>query len=200
MIDSPSSTAGSTPETGSTAQLVTGSLAGDADSMQQLLARYQHRVFGLCFRMLGNRMDAEDAMQETFIRVFRSLHHWDSSRDFVPWLFAIAGNRCRTLLSKRARQPRSQLIEEMMDNAPRREDGNDLAEEIQLALAELPDNHRIAFVLFHDEHLSYIEIAETLSSPVGTIKTWIHRARQATARWLTRRHPELDPSNEMHSI
>lgn len=200
MIESPSVIGDSTPEDLSTAQLVAGSLEGDADSMQTLLARYQHRVFGLCFRMLGNRMDAEDATQETFIRVFRSLHHWDSSRDFVPWLFAIAGNRCRTLLSKRSRQPRSQLIEEMLDGETGQEPDGDLAEEIQLALAELPENQRIAFVLFHEQQLSYIEIAETLSSPVGTIKTWIHRARLATARWLVRRHPELDPSNAMYSV
>lgn len=187
-------------ESRSTADLVQECLAGDTESMYELVHRYQNRVFGLCYRMLGNRMDAEDAVQETFIRVFRSLHHWDADRDFVPWLFAIAGNRCRTLLSRKTRRPEVTLIHELIDDKRYGQSDGELSEEVQLALMELPENQRLAFVLFHEQQLSYIEIAETLSSPVGTIKTWIHRARQSTARCLARRHPELDPSHAMHSV
>ena len=71
-----------------------------------LVERFERQVFALCYRMLGQREDAEDVAQESLVRALRSLRNWDSSRDFVPWLLAIAGNRCRTLLAARARRPR----------------------------------------------------------------------------------------------
>src|SRR5438132_14091434 len=76
--------------------LVQRSLAGDQIAMLALVDRYQGQVFGLCHRMLGQRQDAEDMAQETFVRALRSLSQWDQEREFLPWLLAIAGNRCRT--------------------------------------------------------------------------------------------------------
>ena len=84
-------------------KLIQRCLAGQQDAMHALVERYQSQVFGLCYRMLSNREDAEDATQETFVRVLKSLDRWDSARDFDPWLLAIAGNRCRTMLSRRSR-------------------------------------------------------------------------------------------------
>ena len=74
---------------------------GDQRAMAALVDRFRDRVFGLCLRMVGQRQDAEDMTQETFVRALRSLASWDSQRDFQPWLLAIAGNRCRTLLATR---------------------------------------------------------------------------------------------------
>ena len=73
--------------------------------MIELVDQYRSRVFGLCYRMLGQRQDAEDMTQETFIRALKSLSRWDPERDFEPWLLAIAGNRCRTALATRRRKP-----------------------------------------------------------------------------------------------
>ncbi|MFP6648926.1 MAG: RNA polymerase sigma factor [Pirellulaceae bacterium] len=172
--------------------------------MFALVEQYQCRVFGLCYRMLGNRVDAEDVTQETFLRVFRSLHRWDANRDFLPWLFAIAGNRCRTFLAKRAHHTHFQLIDnlvsESLGNSNEADNEFDLGEEIQLALAQLKDNHRLAFILFHEQQLSYNEIARSMDCPVGTVKTWIHRARKELARWLARRNPELGKKNVLQSI
>src|SRR3954468_10312404 len=84
--------------------LVKRCLRGDQTAMLALVERFQGQVFGLCLRMLGQRQDAEDAAQETFVRVLRNLHRWDAERDFEPWLLAIAGNRCRTALSVRGRR------------------------------------------------------------------------------------------------
>ena len=64
--------------------------------MIDLVNRFRGQVFGLCYRMLGQRQDAEDAAQETFVRVLKNLHRWDPARPFEPWLLTIAGNRCRT--------------------------------------------------------------------------------------------------------
>jgi len=147
--------------------------------MLTLVERFRGQVFGLCFRMLGQRQDAEDATQETFVRVLKSLHRWDQARDFQPWLLAIAGNRCRTALAARRRRPASDsMVELLEDDAPDRQSANQLAEEVQLALSRLRPEYREAFVLFHDHELSYAEIAEVMSVPLGTVKTWVHRARR----------------------
>src|SRR5437763_14658632 len=112
-------------------QLVGQCLAGDQRSMLALVERFQGQVFGLCYRMLGQRQDAEDAAQETFVRVLKNLHRWDSTRDFLPWLLAIAGNRCRTALSSRRRRPVAEsMVELVADDAPDRRPADQLAEEV----------------------------------------------------------------------
>jgi RNA polymerase sigma-70 factor (ECF subfamily) len=159
--------------------LVRQCLTGDQRAMLALVERFQGQVYGLCFRMLGQRQDAEDAAQETFVRVLKNLHRWDPDRAFQPWLLTIAGNRCRTALAARRRRPATELKEELIaDPEPDHEAGRQLAEEMHLALAYLRPDYRQAFLLFHEHELSYGEIAETLAVPLGTIKTWVHRARR----------------------
>lgn len=171
-----------------TRQIVLRCLAGDQTAMLALVERYQARVFALCFRMLGQRQDAEDAAQETFVRALKSLHRWDAAREFEPWLLAIAGNRCRTALSNRKRRPVHQpLLEPHPDSTPEEEPARCLAEEVRLALGDLRHEYRQAFVLFHEQQLSYAEIGETLGRPLGTIKTWVHRARKEMIDFLQRR-------------
>jgi RNA polymerase sigma-70 factor (ECF subfamily) len=154
-------------------------LAGDQRAMLLLVERFQGQVFGLCYRMLGQRQDAEDAAQETFLRVLRNLHRWDASRDFEPWLLAIAGNRCRTALASRKRRPGLEsLADQIADGTPDPRGARQLAEEVHLALIEVRDDYRQAFLLFHEHELSYGEIAETMGVPLGTVKTWVHRARR----------------------
>lgn len=166
-------------------KLVNRCLAGDQTAMAELVGRYQHRVFALCYRMLGHRQDAEDVTQQTLIRVLRNLGNWDQKRDFEPWLFAIAGNRCRTALSLRARKFRAQTIAEpLLDLTPDPQPASQLAEELALALSGLRPEYQEAFRLFHYQELSYEEIAERLSRPVGTIKTWVHRTRLELIRRL----------------
>src|SRR5687768_16184080 len=93
------------PQSSDLKGLVRQCLTGDQPAMLALVERFRGQVFGLCYRMLGQRQDAEDAAQETFVRVLKNLHRWDPARDFEPWLLAIAGNRCRTALSSRKRRP-----------------------------------------------------------------------------------------------
>ena len=156
--------------------------------MASLVEYYRGTVFGLCYRMLGHRQDAEDVTQESFVRVFRSLSRWDNQRDFKPWLLAIAGNRCRSMLAIRGRRPASR---DVMHDLPDPNENGDAAallnEEVVLALTELREEHRQAFLLFHEQELSYAEIGVALKRPVGTIKTWIHRARRELVRLLRER-------------
>ena len=174
------------------------SIDGDQSAMRQIVARYQGQVFGLCYRMLGHRQDAEDAAQETFVRVLKSLARWDPTRDFEPWLLAIAGNRCRTALATRQRKPAPQtLVMEVPEGAADQWNADCLAEELQLALQDVKPEYRQAFVLFQEQELSYQEIADAMSCPIGTIKTWVHRVRKELVQRLRRREVIQDRSYAM---
>jgi RNA polymerase sigma-70 factor (ECF subfamily) len=170
--------------------------------MVDLVECYRDRVFRLCYRMLGQRQDAEDAAQETFVRMLRSLPKWDSQREFEPWLLAIAGNRCRTLLATRRRQPlpASTLDDQWIDDGPDLQAARNLAEEVQLALQRIRAEYREAFVLFHENSLNYEQIAQVLSRPVGTIKTWVRRARQELIALLQQREVVGERRHEMRRV
>ena len=169
--------------------LVNRALAGDQQAMLQIVERYKQRVFGLCFRMLGQREEAEDMSQESFLRVLNNLPSWDQDRAFEPWLLTIAANRCRTQLARRKRPTPS--LEQAAAPEDRTwtndKDAEHLLEEVRLVLAFLPANHRRAFELFHQQQLTYAEISKTLKVPEGTVKTWVHRARTEMVRRLADR-------------
>jgi RNA polymerase sigma-70 factor (ECF subfamily) len=182
-------------------ELVDRCLAGDQTAMFQLVERYRGQVFGLCYRMLRHRQDAEDVTQECFVRALRSLRKWDCQREFLPWLLAIAGNRCRTSLSARMRRPAaSSLVEHVSDNAWEMAEAKNLAEEVELALGTLRAEYRQAFLLFHQHELSYAEISATLDCPLGTVKTWVHRARRELIARLAKRGVVEELRHEMRRV
>jgi RNA polymerase sigma-70 factor (ECF subfamily) len=170
---------------------------GEQAAVAELVERFRSPVFGLAFRMLGHRHDAEDVSQESFVRAIRGLHRWDRTRDLLPWLLAIVGNRCRTLLAGRRRKPGSlELAEQIQDTRPLPSDQN-LAEEVSLGLAALRPEYREAFMMFHELQLSYQEIAESLDRPLGTIKTWVHRGRRELVEHLRSRGVIEESSDAM---
>jgi len=170
---------------------------GDASAVRALIERFQGDVYALCVRLLQHRQDAEDVCQEVFLRVFRSLHRWDPGRPLKPWIIGIAVNRCRTWLGQRRRRP--ELVDYLQDTAagPPGDDSEELVREIQTALADLRPDYRLVFVLFHDQGLPYEDIAAQLGRPVGTIKTWLHRARLEVLDHLRARGLVPDESNAM---
>lgn len=167
--------------------LVRRALQGDGLAVQTLVERYQGDVFGLCVRLLQHRHDAEDVTQEVFLRVFRSLRRWDSTRPLKPWIMSIAANRCRTWLAQRARRP--ELVDYLHESAVSRpaDDAAELVREIQAAVAELRLEYRTVFILFHEQGQPYEDIAQVMGKPVGTVKTWLHRARLEVMARLRRR-------------
>jgi RNA polymerase sigma-70 factor, ECF subfamily len=168
-------------------QLVDRCLAGEQAAIAELIERFRTPVFGLAYRMLGHRHDAEDVSQESFVRAIRSLKNWDCSRALLPWLLAIVGNRCKTLMASRRRHPQHlESLDQISDGKPD-PNGQHLAEEVQLALVGLRGEYRQAFLLFHDQQMSYDEIARTMAKPLGTIKTWVHRARRDLVKHLQAR-------------
>lgn len=169
-------------------ELAARCLAGDGRAVADLVGRFQHEVLGLCLRVLCHRQDAEDVTQEVFLRVFRSLNRWDGERPLRPWVMGIAVNRCRTWLSRRSRRP------EPVDNlqeVPARDapdgDAAEVAAEVYAALAEARPEYRAVFAMFHERAMSYEEIAAAVGRPVGTVKTWLHRARGEVLTRLRRR-------------
>lgn len=181
--------------------LVTRCLAGQASAQIDLMNRFQGPVFGFCMRMLRQWEDAEDCTQETMIRVMRNLHRWDPTRKFEPWLYTIAGNRCRTRLSKRSKRPNSVSLEVAVeDSSQLYREAELLSEEIELVLEELRVQYRNAFTLFHRHELSYEEIGEMMGVPLGTVKTWVHRARRELVSGLAKRGVVEESNRELHSI
>jgi RNA polymerase sigma-70 factor (ECF subfamily) len=168
--------------------LVNRCLAGDQPSFGELINRFRGQVYGLCYRMLGQREDAEDATQETFVRVVRNLHRWDPERAFEPWLLTIAGNRCRTRLAKRMRRPGTMSLDyPIEDPSAENRRATLLAEEMDHVLCSVRKEYRDAFLLFHKQEMCYNEISETLGVPLGTVKTWVHRARRELVVKLRKR-------------
>jgi RNA polymerase sigma-70 factor (ECF subfamily) len=167
--------------------LVRRCLRGEGEAIQELVGRFQAEVYGLCVRVLNHRHDAEDVTQEVFLRVFRSLSGWDPARPLKPWVMGIAVNRCRTWLAQRARRP--ELVDYLQDTVqgPTPDDSAELLREIRAALADLRLEYRTVFVLFHEQGQPYEDIAQALDRPVGTIKTWLHRARLEILERLRRR-------------
>jgi RNA polymerase sigma-70 factor (ECF subfamily) len=159
------------------ATLVRRSLRGEAQAVQALVDRFQTAVYGLCVRLLNDRHEAEDVTQEVFLRVFRSLKGWDASRPLKPWIMGIAVNRCRTWLARRGRRPEPADYLQDTVAAPAPDDSGELVREIRAALAELRPEFREVFTLYHEQGQSYEEMALALDRPIGTVKTWLHRAR-----------------------
>ncbi|TWU01082.1 RNA polymerase sigma factor [Stieleria varia] len=160
----------------------------DAGAMTTLVARYYEFVFQACFRILQHRQDAEDATQETFTRLAKYFHRWDKRRPLEPWLITIAGNRCRTAMSKKSGFAELTEAAEPETLACTQQQAADaLREEVSLVLQDCPEQQRVAFELFHEHAMTYAEIAHRMQCPVGTVKTWVHRARMVLIQQLQQR-------------
>jgi len=169
------------------AALVRRCLQGEPEAIRALVDRFQTEIFSLCVRLLSHRQDAEDVTQEVFLRIFRSLKRWDSNRPLKPWIIGITVNRCRTWMAQRLRRP--ELVDYLQETAaaPATDDAPELLNEIHAALRELRPEYREVFVLFHEQGQPYDVIAQAMGRPVGTIKTWLHRARMEILERLRRR-------------
>lgn len=163
-------------------ELVLQAREGNRDAFALLLERHRRLVLGLCLRILGNLPDAQDAAQETFLRLFRSLNRLDTTRPCRPWLCRVAINVCRDLHGRRPT-----LVVDLEDATDRAETGRTPHEAMLLtqkrellsrALMELPFRERAAVVLRDVEGLETEEVAEILGSSVGTIRTQACRGRQ----------------------
>jgi RNA polymerase sigma-70 factor, ECF subfamily len=152
-------------------------IAGDAEAFGLLVQRYQNQHFRFAVRMLGDRDDAEDALQKAFVRAYSNLASCRDPGRFGAWLHRIVVNECRTYVTRRERRLRRFTgdVTEVAD-AVEGSDDADLREELQKAVGRLPADQREAFLLKYVEELSYEEMAELTGSGVSALKMRVKRA------------------------
>lgn len=165
-------------------------LRGDRAAFDELVRRHEDAVFAVAMRLTGQRADALDAVQETFVAVFRRAHSYRGEAAFSTWLHRIAINACKDLIRKRAR------FSVADDDAPERPDpGGDVSAQVvahvdlAAALAKLPEEQRMAVVMFDLGGIPYEEIARATSTNIGTVKSRISRGRRALAETMEQAAP-----------
>jgi RNA polymerase sigma-70 factor (ECF subfamily) len=159
--------------------------AGDTTAFEALVTTYQHRVFAVAYRMLGNRAEAEEAAQEVFLRVYRAIGDFRGDARLSTWLYAITSRLCLSRLGSGARRmAQAREDESALDALTSHEADAATALEqreqqaaLRRAIAELPEDRKIMVVLRDLQGLSYEEIAETLDLTLGTVRSRLHRAR-----------------------
>lgn len=153
---------------------------GDEVSRAWLVHRWTPPVYRFSLRMLHNEEDARDAAQDTLVKVLKNLHRYDPDRSFRTWVFGIARNTCIDEFRKRKRRAWDEPGE-IVDTSPsalQEVARLQRAETLHRALDKIPPMYREVLVLYHFEHLKYVEIAEALDVPLGTIMNRIFRARR----------------------
>ena len=168
-------------------------LSGDVDAYAALVGRYYDQCARYAVRMLGNRDDAEDALQATFLRAYRALAKYQERDKFSAWLYRILVNQCRSLAARRTQRERVFVREEALllnapDDAASGWSGED-EEFVQRVLSELDPLLREAFLLKYIEELSYEEMAALTGVGVSALKMRVKRAcDRLRERWERIKH------------
>jgi len=175
--------------------------AGDRAAFEDLVELYKDRIYHLGYRMLGNRQEAEDIVQETFLRVFRSIDRYDPSMKFSTWIYRIGTNLSIDRLRKRRAKIYS--LDAEIGNDSEGSDGygmlasddptpegqailSETQQRIREAIDSLPPKYKPVVVLKYLHDMSLQEIGEVLDMPVTTVKTRVHRGRDFLRKKLER--------------
>ncbi|MDQ7780219.1 MAG: sigma-70 family RNA polymerase sigma factor [Planctomycetota bacterium] len=184
----------------SDASLIERCRRGDADAFCSLVARYQDRIYNIVYRMVGNRDDAADLCQESFIKAFRAIGSFETRSSFVTWMYRIAANTCisfhRSRAGKAVQVHTSDSDLDFVGGSAEHErssasDPTDRAAErertdtVQKAILSLDPESRAVVVLRDIDGKSYEEIADMLDLPIGTVRSRLHRARMELKSRLT---------------
>jgi len=180
-------------------ELVQQAKAGELNSFNRLVEKYQGQVYNLSWRMLGNAQDAEDATQETFVLAWQSLPRFKGG-DFKTWLLRIASNVCIDRLRANRRHqtvPLDELLKDpMVSQLESPEEGvlrEELAELLNRCLLALPEKQRLVVILADVQGLSYEEIAQITGTSLGTVKSRLNRGRMNLRSLLLRQKELLPP-------
>ena len=160
------------------ADIARAAAAGDRRALEVLLERHADRVHVVCRRVVGNAEDALDATQEALVAIARGIDRFDGRAAFSTWCYRVATNAALDELRRRSRRP-TPTDDVAERSVPSREDSVDARLDVDHALAEIPEEFRVAVVLRDLADLDYPEIAEVLGVPVGTVKSRIARGRSA---------------------
>ncbi|MEM7789868.1 MAG: sigma-70 family RNA polymerase sigma factor [Verrucomicrobiota bacterium] len=154
--------------------------AGDRTIFAELVERWQVRLINFFYRSVGNRADAEDLAQETFLDLYRSASRYQARGTFKAYIFTLARRRLIDSYRKSSRRPLDFIDPTdyvMQQQAETENETREIEEAFHLALHKLPDKQKAAILMLQQQGLSYEEIAEALQSSLSAVKTWIHRAR-----------------------
>ncbi|MFC6041201.1 RNA polymerase sigma factor SigW [Paenisporosarcina macmurdoensis] len=173
-------------------------LKGDQNAFAEIVELYQDKLYRICYRMLGNKHEAEDIAQEAFVRAFINIHTFDTNRKFSTWLYRIGTNLCIDRIRKK--KPDYYLDAEVAgteglnmysqiaskEELPEQEVLKmEMQDRVQYEISRLPDKYRAVIVLKYMEDLPLQEISDILEMPLGTVKTRIHRGREALRKQLS---------------
>ena len=158
-------------------------------AFEELLRRYEGKVYRLCCALLRDRVQAEDAAQESLVRVWKALDRYDGRAALSSWIYAIARNRCLTALEKRRSLDALEELDEAAESGlvSAGEPCDTRAGQLRGLVDRLPERWRRALVLYYYEERSVSEVALMLGCPQGTVKTTLFRARAALTEMLKRR-------------
>jgi RNA polymerase sigma-70 factor (ECF subfamily) len=178
--------------------LVRRAQRGDLEAYDELIKRYQERIYATVYHMTSNHEDANDIAQEAFIKAFQALKSFKGGSSFYTWLYRIAVNKTINFLKQRKNRTHMSLNDldfnaehdpDLMalisDNTPRRAAGlNELQEKLNAALMKLSEPHRLVVVMHDVQGLSHEEIAKTMECNIGTVRSRLFYARQQLQGWL----------------
>ena len=185
----------------SESKLINQAKAGDSEAFAGIIELYLPKIFSLCVKLTGNREDAEDCVQETFIKVWTSLGEFRENSSLYTWIYRIAANTCNDYLRKKSRHPILSLEGDgtESDDAPllhikderplpdEQLENLESADRVRLLLLELPDTMREVIILRDLQQLSYREIAHLSGVSEGTVKSRLFRARQQMMKLIDKR-------------
>lgn len=182
---------------------------GSDEAFTQIVETYQKPIYNLCYRMLGEPTAAEDAAQETFLRVYQNLHRYDTSRAFGTWILSIAAHYCIDLLRKKKFKMFSMDAEnddgmtfELPDaSAPDPETESvkrELHARLHILLKDLDDTDRAAVIMRYWHDFSEKEIAQSLDLTVSAVKSRLHRSRRALAGMWKESAPQPNPERRAY--
>ena len=166
---------------------------GDRAAFDQVVQKYQHPIYNLCYRMLGDTLEAEDAAQEVFIRAYFKLNTYDEGRKFSTWLFAIASHYCLDKLKLRRLQliawedaPQDKIVAQLTGQPEPTLIREETSAELYSLLDTLDADYRIPVILKYWHDMSCEEIADILHTSVSAVKSRLFRARRKMAQTVQR--------------
>lgn len=183
---------------------------GDLDAFDQLVYRYEGKIYSVAYRFMGNHADAGDLAQDTFARMYQALPGFRGDSSFATWLYRIAANACRDELRKRQRR-RSVSMDELIEASPANVPAaaseylpeevaqrHETQRQVQECLNQLSGDHKLILVMREIQGLSYEEIAGVLGCSLGTVKSRISRARNALKEKIREKGELLDRSSRLN--
>lgn len=167
-------------------EIVRAVLSGERDAFDELMLRYQKRIFNLAYKVTGSVDDAMDATQNTFLKAYDHLDRFDTDRPFFSWIYRIGLNESLDLIRARDRYLEGEPEVEARRPSPEETcRGHETGDRIQEALLELKPDHRTVIVLRHFYELSYAEMSDVIGVPARTVKSRLFTARRDLRRRLT---------------